>query len=128
TRIERGTWMGHVIEHIALEIQTIAGMETGYGRTRGTGIPGVYNMVFAYQVEEAGLYAADAAFRIAESLIKSEYYDIDSDIVELVRLKNRYGLGPSTKSIVDEAVRRGIPWTRTDNSSTIQLGYGANQM
>ncbi|MBF6608030.1 MAG: cyanophycin synthetase [Flavobacterium sp.] len=128
TRIERGTWMGHVIEHIALEIQTMAGMETGYGRTRGTGIPGVYNMVFAYQVEEAGLYAADAAFRIAESLIKSEYYDIDSDIVELVRLKNRYSLGPSTKSIVDEAVRRGIPWTRTDNSSTIQLGYGANQM
>ncbi len=127
-RIERGTWLGHVIEHIALEIQTLAGMATGYGRTRGTGIKGVYNMVFAYQVEEAGLYAADAAFRIAEALIKGEYYDVDADIRELRRLKNRYGLGPSTASIVKEAARRDIPWTRADNSSTIQLGYGKNQM
>lgn len=127
-RVRRGTWMGHVMEHIALEIQTLAGMETGYGRTRGTSIKGVYNMVFAYEIEQAGLYAADASLEICLALIDDKPIDLKKIITELQRLKVRYSLGPSTKSIVDEAISRGIPFIKSPNSSTIQLGYGVNQM
>ena len=68
-RVEEGTWMGHIIEHIALEIQTLAGMDVGFGRTRGYGEEGVYNVVFAYMEESVGRYAAKAAVRICEALI-----------------------------------------------------------
>jgi cyanophycin synthetase len=126
-RLRRGTWLGHVMEHVALEIQSIAGMECGYGRTRGTQTKGVYNMVFTYMVEEAGLYAAEAAFRMVEAIAKNQPYDYDKDIEELKLLARRYGLGPSTKSIVDEAQSRGIPWMRLGKNSKIQLGYGSAQ-
>ncbi len=126
-RLERGTWLGHVIEHVALELQTMAGMETGYGRTRETIEKGVYNLVFSYVVEEAGLYAADAAFNLVDALSRQLDYDITEDLDQLRRLRGRYGLGPSTQSIVTEAEKRGIPWIRLNNRSKIQLGYGKNQ-
>ena len=66
-RVKEGTWMGHVIEHIALEMQTMAGMDTGFGRTRGYGESGVYNVVFSYMEEEVGRYAAKASVRICEA-------------------------------------------------------------
>lgn len=127
-RVELGTWMGHVIEHIALEIQTIAGMDVGYGRTRSTKEEGVYNVVFSYVDEEAGLYAAEAAVRIAEAVIRDEEYDICADIKNMKQICATNCLGPSTKSIVEEAVKRGIPYIRLGNDSLVQLGYGANQM
>src|SRR6185295_11533406 len=68
SRVEEGTWMGHVIEHVALALQTLAGMETGFGRTRGTGVKGEYFVVFDYMAEEAGVYAAKASFRLTEAL------------------------------------------------------------
>ena len=68
-RVQQGTWMGHVIEHIALEIQSLAGMYTGYGRTRETKTPGTYNVVFNYVEEKVGTFAAEAAVKIAEALI-----------------------------------------------------------
>lgn len=126
-RLERGTWMGHIMEHLALELQTLAGMEVGYGRTRGTAEKGVYNMVFAYEVEQAGLFAAESAFNIVNAFTKNETYDVDADIEKLRALGRRHKLGPSTKSIVDEAERRGIPWKRWGNNSKIQLGYGKFQ-
>ncbi|MCR5863110.1 cyanophycin synthetase [Flavobacterium sp. J372] len=127
-RVELGTWMGHVIEHIALEIQSLAGMEVGYGRTRSTKETGVYNVVFAYTDEEAGLYAAKAAVKIAEALINDEPYNLDADIEQLKKICHYNCLGPSTLSIVTEAARRGIPHIRVGTDSTIQLGYGAKQM
>jgi cyanophycin synthetase len=127
-RIDRGTWMGHVIEHIALEIQTLAGMETGFGRTRETKTPGVYNVVFSYLEENAGLYAAESAVRIAEALISGEEYDLDIDIRKMREIRERDRLGPSTGSIVEEAVARDIPWIRLGSNSLVQLGYGINQM
>lgn len=126
-RLKRGTWLGHVIEHVALEIQSMAGMECGYGRTKGTKTRGVYNMMFTYLIEEAGLYAAEAAFRMVDAIAKNKPYDYDKDIEELKALARIHGLGPSTKSIVDEAERRGIPWMRLGKNSKIQLGYGAAQ-
>src|SRR5215204_4435557 len=67
-RVRRGTWLGHVIEHVALELQSLAGMPCGFGRTRSAGKRGVYNVVFAYQVEAAGLYAAKAAVHLVQAL------------------------------------------------------------
>jgi len=127
-RIEDGTWMGHVIEHIALEIQTLAGMDTGFGRTRQTKTDGIYNVVFSYLEEKAGVYAAEASVKIAEALISGEPYDLDKDIQRLRELREQERLGPSTGSIVDEAISRKIPWIRLNKSSLVQLGYGKNQV
>ena len=127
-RVDRGTWMGHVIEHIALEIQTLAGMDVGYGRTRETKTPGVYNVVFNYIEEKVGIYAAEAAVRIAESLICGESYDLNHDIQKMREIREDVRLGPSTGSIVEEAVARDIPWIRLGTNSLVQLGYGINQM
>ena len=99
TRIEEGTWMGHVIEHIALEIQTLAGMDTGFGRTRQTKTEGIYNVVFSYLEEKAGVYAAEASVRIAEALIADKEYDLDYDIQRMRELRESERLGPSTGSI-----------------------------
>ena len=128
SRIERGTWMGHVIEHIALEIQTLAGMETGFGRTRETKTPGVYNVVFSYTEENVGLFAAESSVAIAEALIAGTDYDLEADIQKMREIRERVRLGPSTGSIVEEAVARDIPWIRLGTNSLVQLGYGINQM
>lgn len=128
SRIEQGTWMGHVIEHIALEIQTLAGMDMGFGRTRETKDPGVYNVVFNYMEENVGVYAAEASVRIAEALIAGDEYDLQADIQKMREIRERVRLGPSTGSIVEEAVARDIPWIRLGTNSLVQLGYGINQM
>ena len=128
SRIDRGTWMGHVIEHIALEIQTLAGMETGFGRTRETKTPGTYNVVFSYTEETVGLFAAEASVAIAIALISNTPYDLHADIQKMREIRERVRLGPSTGSIVEEAVARDIPWIRLGTNSLVQLGYGVNQM
>ena len=126
-RVEEGTWMGHVIEHIALEIQTLAGMDTGFGRTRGYGEKGVYSVVFSYIEENAGRYAARVAVDICQALIEGKDYDLEPDLQEMRELREAERLGPSTGSIVEEAASRGIPWIRLNKYSLCQLGYGANQ-
>ncbi|MBK6834640.1 MAG: cyanophycin synthetase [Bacteroidetes bacterium] len=127
-RVKEGTWMGHVIEHIALEIQSLAGMECGFGRTRGTGTKGMYNVVFSYMEEAVGVFAAKASVKIAESLIDGSFYDLDADIITMRKMRESERLGPSTGSIVDEAVARDIPYIRLNGQSLVQLGYGKNQV
>lgn len=126
-RVRKGTWLGHVIEHVALELQSLAGMPCGFGRTRSTGRKGVYNVVFAYQVENAGLFAARAAVRIVQALEADVAYDITNDVAELIKINRNEGLGPSTQSILNVAKKRGIPYRRLDNNSLILLGQGVNQ-
>ena len=87
SRIERGTWMGHVIEHIALETQSLAGMETGFGRTRETKTPGVYNVVFSYTEEKVGLFAAESAVKIAEALTNGTDYDLAADLKRMREIR-----------------------------------------
>lgn len=127
-RIDKGTWMGHVIEHIALEVQTLAGMETGFGRTRETKQSGTYHVVFSYVEESVGAYAAEVAVRIAEALIAGHDYDLEKDILTMKKMRERERFGPSTASIIEEAVARKIPYIRLNNSSLVQLGYGKNQV
>jgi cyanophycin synthetase len=126
-RMERGTWMGHIIEHIALEIQILAGMNVGFGRTRGYGEKGVYNVVFDYEEEAVGRFAAKAAFDICNASIAGNSYDLAADIQRMREIREAVRLGPSTGSIIHEAELRGIPWIRLNRHSLCQLGYGENQ-
>lgn len=126
-RVEEGTWMGHVIEHVALELQTLAGMDVGFGRTRETGESGVYFVVFAYMEEKAGVYTAKAAVNICQALVDGTDYNLEQDIQELREIREDERLGPSTGSIVEVAEARGIPYIRLNKHSLVQLGYGVNQ-
>ena len=127
-RVEEGTWMGHVIEHIALELQTLAGMDCGFGRTRSTGNKeGEYYVVFSYMEEDAGVYAARAAVRIAQALADGTEYPLAEDVQQLREIREETRLGPSTGCIVNEAVKRGIPFIRLNKQSLVQLGYGVHQ-
>lgn len=131
-RVQEGTWAGHIIEHFALELQTLAGMDTGYGRTRETGQRGVYNVVFSYQEEEVGRYAARAAVRLFLALAEGVPIEeikraLAEDIQKMREIREEVRFGPSTASIVDEAVSRGIPYIRLNDQSLVQLGYGVYQ-
>ncbi|HRN92141.1 MAG TPA: cyanophycin synthetase [Ferruginibacter sp.] len=126
-RVDEGTWMGHVIEHVALELQTLAGMDTGFGRTRGTGNPGEYHVVFDYVEEEAGIRAARMAVETVQSIIDQREVSLEPFIQELREIRENTRLGPSTGCIVDEAAKRGIPYIRLNKYSLVQLGYGVNQ-
>jgi cyanophycin synthetase len=126
-RVDEGTWMGHVIEHIALEMQTLAGMDTGFGRTRGTGNEGEYYVCISYMEEDAGVYAAKAAVQVAQALADGTAYDLAEDIMRLREIREDTRLGPSTGCIVDEAAKRGIPYIRLNKHSLVQLGYGVHQ-
>jgi cyanophycin synthetase len=126
-RVDEGTWMGHVIEHIALEMQTLAGMDCGFGRTRGTGQEGEYYVVFSYMEEDAGVFAAKAAVRVARALTDDVEYDLNADIQALREIREDTRLGPSTGCIVEEAAKRNIPYIRLNKQSLVQLGYGIHQ-
>lgn len=129
-RIEEGTMMGHVIEHIALELQTLAGMPVGFGRTRETATPGIYRVVYEYLDEQAGRYAGRAAVRMCQSIIDYGRYpreELEKDLADLRELWAEAALGPSTDNIVQEADLRGIPWIPLQSRAMIQLGYGVHQ-
>ncbi|MES2629794.1 MAG: cyanophycin synthetase, partial [Bacteroidota bacterium] len=126
-RIKDGTWMGHVLEHVALELQTLAGMDCGFGRTRGTGEHGVYSVIFDYQVEQAGVQAVYEAEKILNAFINNEPVNVQDSIEELEYLKAKHTAGPSTLSIIQEAERRNIPWKRLNNASLVVFGQGTNQ-
>ncbi len=126
-RLQRGTWAGHIIEHIALELQCLSAMEVGYGKTFDTLEKGIYVVAFRYLVESAGLKAAKEAVALFEAVAEGRGFDIDQVIADLKVLREEDMLGPSTLSIVEEAKSRGIPFRRLNNDSYIQLGYGAHQ-
>lgn len=124
-RLKSGTWMGHIVEHIAIELENMAGLECNFGKTRSTEEPGIYNVVFEYKVEQAGEYAAEAAVRIADTAATGGICHIEKEVRALKEIAMRYGLGPSTTAIVDAAIARGIPYYRLDEGSFVQLGYGS---
>lgn len=129
-RVQEGTYMGHIIEHVALELQELAGMPVGFGRTRETSTPGVYNVVFEYVYEEAGRYAGRAAVRLCNSIITTGTYapeELAQDLADLRDLRANSALGPSTETIIKEAEARDIPWCLLSARAMVQLGYGVNQ-
>jgi cyanophycin synthetase len=129
-RVREGTMMGHIVEHVALELQELAGMHVGFGRTRETSTPGVYQVVIEYLNEEAGRYAGRAAVRLCQSIVDRGRYpkaELEQDIQDLKDFWRDASLGPSTEAIVKEAEKRGIPWMQLGARFLIQLGYGVNQ-
>ncbi|NJN59969.1 MAG: cyanophycin synthetase [Leptolyngbyaceae cyanobacterium SL_5_9] len=130
SRVREGTMMGHIMEHVALELQTLAGMPVGFGRTRETATPGVYQVVVEYVDEQAGRYATRAAFRLCQSIVETGHYpieELEQDLRDLQDLGAQAAPGPSTESIVKEAEARDIPWMQLSSRAMIQLGHGAYQ-
>jgi cyanophycin synthetase len=129
-RVREGTMMGHVVEHVALELQDLASMHVGFGRTRETSTSGIYQVVFEYLNEEAGRYAGRAAVRLCQSIVDRGRYpkaELEQDLQDLKDLWRDAALGPSTDTLVQEAEKRGIPWMHLGARFLIQLGYGVNQ-
>jgi len=130
SRVKRGTMMGHIIEHVALELQQLAGMPVGFGRTRETATPGIYQVVIEYLDEQAGRYAARAAVRLCQSIVNIGTYsqnELKQDLKDLQDLARDTALGPSTETLVKEAEARDIPWMPLGARAMIQLGYGVHQ-
>lgn len=130
SRVQEGTMIGHIAEHVALELQALAGMPVGFGRTRETSTSGVYQVVFEYLDEQAGRYAGRAAVRLCQSIVETGGYpqrELEKDLQDLRELWAEGALGPSTEAIVKEAEVRGVPWLPLCSRSLIQLGYGAQQ-
>src|SRR3569623_1615306 len=142
-RLREGTWLGHVAEHVALELQTLAGSRAVRGKTRSVkGRPGVYNVMFAYNEERVGLLAGRIALELVDSLLPPALagisgldriapargeFDLAQRLDDLKLMVRRTTLGPTTRALVTEAVRRGIPVMRLDERSLIQLGLGRYQ-
>lgn len=126
-RLRRGTWAGHIVEHVALELQVLAGMEVGFGKTMSTAEHGVYRVVYRYRVESVGLQAGLDAVALVEATIQNRSFEIEPVVARLTELREKDRLGPSTASIVEEAKRRGIPTARLNQASLVQLGHGARR-
>jgi len=137
-REDEGTWLGHVMEHCALEIQCIAGAEVTFGRTRSTGELGQYNMVYAYHQRNVGLDAGLLALRLLMQLLpdrlkKQVDFDFDdefewqNEIKEFILSAQKHEFGPSTGSLVKAAEERNIPWLRLNKYSLVQFGHGKYQ-
>jgi cyanophycin synthetase len=132
---DEGTWLGHVLEHVAIELQNVAGAKVTFGKTRGTTQAGVYDVVFEYEQEDVGREAADVALELLTSLLPASLrgadaaraFNVPERMAEFIRYAQRRALGPSTASLVRAAEDRGIPWLRLNEQSLIQLGYGCRQ-
>jgi len=133
-----GTWLGHVLEHVAIELQNVAGEQVTFGKTRSVGDdrPGVYTVVYEYAQREEGIAAGELAMKLIASLLPAELrpsgsvaedWTFDEARDEFIRYAQRRALGPSTASIVRAAEERGIPWLRMNDQSLIQLGHGRYQ-
>ncbi|MCZ8252396.1 MAG: cyanophycin synthetase [Hylemonella sp.] len=126
-RLREGTWAGHILEHICLELQTLAGMATGFGQTRSTSQRGVYKMAFRTRQEEVGRAALQAGHALLTAAIEDQPFDVAATVARLRELCDRHYLGPSTAHIVDAATDRRIPHIRLNDGNLVQLGYGTRQ-
>lgn len=138
-RLHEGTWIGHIVEHIALELQCLAGTEVTYGKTRSVpDQPGVYYVVYSYGEERVGLEAGELALKLVRSLLPPELpsalpaaeraeFDYLRERDALIARAQDIVLGPTTAALVAEARKRGIPALRLDEHSLVQLGYGKYQ-
>ncbi len=133
---DEGTWLGHVLEHVAIELQGIAGIKVTFGKTRGAGTTGVYDVVYEYEQRETGIEAGELALRLLHSLLPDECRPSDTipagwDFAQArdayIRYAQLRALGPSTASLVHAAEARDIPWLRLNSYSLVQLGYGKYQ-
>ncbi|MFP4335801.1 MAG: cyanophycin synthetase [Wenzhouxiangella sp.] len=136
-REDQGTWLGHVMEHVVLELQNIAGSDVSFGRTRSIeGQPGHYTMVFEYEDDAVGRQAGELALQLIHSLLPAALkpadapgpdWDFEQQRDDFIRAAQRRAFGPSTASLVRAAEERGIPWLRLNRQSLVQFGHGRFQ-
>jgi cyanophycin synthetase len=126
-RLRDGTWAGHILEHVVLELQNLAGMRTGFGKTRSTGATGVYKMAFRTREEHVGRAALTAGRALLMAAIEDRPYDLAGELALLKELVDKHCLGPSTAHIVEAATERKIPSIRLTDGNLVQLGHGAAQ-
>ena len=126
-RLKEGTWVGHILEHVVLEIQNMSGMKTGFGQTRSTHVNGVYKMAFRTRQEQVGRAALTVARDLLMAMIEDQQYDLDAEILRLQEMVDSLCLGPSTGHIVDAATDRKIPSIRLTEGNLVQLGHGCAQ-
>jgi cyanophycin synthetase len=135
-REDEGTWLGHVLEHVAIELQHVAGEGVTFGKTRSLDTPGQYQVVFQFEEESVGLEAANLGVTLIQSLLPAELrtsnavpadFDAKTALESFIRFAQRRDLGPSTMSLVQTAQDRGIPWLRLNSQSLIQFGHGRHQ-
>lgn len=128
-----GTWLGHVLEHVAIELQNVAGADVTFGKTRGTGVPGQYDVIYEYEQDEIGLQAAELGRRLLADLLPESLrpaalpagpFDFEAERDAFIRFAQNRALGPSTAALVRAAEARDIPWLRLNRFSLIQLGHG----
>src|SRR4051812_7835232 len=133
TRLREGTWAGHIAEHIALELQNLAGTDVRHGKTRSTGETGRYNVIFEFREEAVGVEAGKIAVALVNHLVAAAIgdatvaFDFMAELERLIRLPERSAFGPSPQAILDEAASRDIPYIRLDRHSLVQLGQGIHQ-
>ncbi|HYO42682.1 MAG TPA: cyanophycin synthetase [Candidatus Limnocylindrales bacterium] len=131
TRLREGTWAGHVAEHVALELQNLAGTLVRHGKTRGTGEYGKYNVIFEYREEQVGIEAGKKAVALVNHLVAPDdpafAFDYVAELEGLITFAERLAFGPSTQALLDEAAIRDIPYMRLDRYSLVQLGQGVHQ-
>jgi cyanophycin synthetase len=127
-RLEDGTWLGHVAEHVAIALQRETGAHVYRGKTRSTGEPGRYNVIYGYGEEQVGLEAGRLAVRVVNHLIEPDQgFDLLGELEKLILLAERRAFGPSTQALIDEAAGRDIPFLRLNEQSLVQLGQWAYQ-
>jgi cyanophycin synthetase len=126
-RLREGTWPGHILEHVTLELQTLAGMQGGFGKARSTSVRGVYKVVVRSRNEKVSIAALHAGRDLVMAAIEDKAFDVKAAIHHLRELIDSHCLGPSTACIVDAATARNIPSIRLTDGNLVQLGYGARQ-
>jgi cyanophycin synthetase len=126
-RLREGTWAGHILEHVVLELQNLAGMRTGFGKTRQTPVRGVYKMAFRTRQEQVGRAALAGGRDLLMAAIENTEYDLAAAVTQLRDMVDALCLGPSTAHIVEAATERGIPHIRLTEGNLVQLGHGASQ-
>jgi cyanophycin synthetase len=127
-RLREGTWLGHVAEHVALQLQREAGGEQRRGKTRSAGRPGRYHVIYGYGDDRVGVAAGHLAVRLLDHLVQAEPgFDFGAALERFLVDADRTAFGPSTQAIIDEASSRDIPYIRLNEYSLVQLGQGVHQ-
>ncbi len=126
-RLDIGTYQGHILEHVTLELQTLAGTDVGFGKARETSEEGVYKVVVKYLDENLGRAALEVARRLLDAAVHDKPFDVEAEVATLRALKEKVCLGPSTGAIVQAAKKRGIPSRRLNTDSLVLLGHGSKQ-
>ncbi|MFT5950108.1 MAG: cyanophycin synthetase [Francisella sp.] len=136
-REDEGTWIGHIWEHVILELQGVAGSDVSFGRTRSAGEVGQYNMVYEYKQKDVGLRAMELARDLLLSILpvnlqkkvgyKNDDFDFECEKIRFIKFAQSKEFGPSTGSLVEAAKKRDIPYIRLNDQSLVQFGYGKYQ-